>query len=1375
VPEIAIACGFSWASFPVPCVSVSWCFLETQGCVEMAHERKSHTNGWFAVLAVAVGAMMVLTTLTQMWTDHGVSAEHASSSIWGSAELDAPLENATIEVYDARGHLHHTQYNATSPMGGFMFTVYWDTPEAPERFYLVVEEGTVRGIPFQGTLRTCPQNVSSETYYAVNILTTLAAAYLDSHPDNTTQEAHAAVARFLEAPDDVDPEEFIISPGPYFDASMFMQEAAEHTPFDVFISSLVTEMNTGGTHPFRSLRYSYWVAAGDLIKSGLGIIGKGILSWAGGEAVGWFFHHVLHLGGISGGEKIILKEIRKVNEKLARISQQLGVINSRLTTLEHGQKEIIEMLSEVIQELKELKKEQEISTLENQRTTLLTSLNAPVSYIDAKYDAYIRLTSDRIELDNLGAYVNHTTALMDDIDSHMETNLNMIHNVLMPPTGGMGIMDVWFHLLIKSTFSGDQMFQMYQELVQRCTYLLMEEYKGILLMIDNLHARYKNDTTQAESFWDSWSAKLMAQAGTFLNLTELLAASRVDSLPGEFGKSMSTPEPAEMLPVGDALYTSIWETAGSVVWKKGAEHTYHIQDPMGTLVGLNSESQLVAGAPFIYVADSALKVMSSTGAYREDFRQSGGTLSDPAGLAFDAHGSIYISEMANKSIKKLDRHGNVKFVWKPLLNNGTPYMKAPGQLALHGSYVYILDSSLPAVYVLNTTGALTYAWGTYSDWSEDPRPIHGGFKDPQDIAVAPDGAVYVADTGNAVVQVFTDSGVFIKAIGSRGTGSGEFQSPSSLTFLPDGTLLVADSGLDRIQRFSSDGTFMELWGSESQSMGLFKDVVDMASTSDSVYLLLRNHSRIEHFDLRGRHIDSTHQGSDVLKEPRSLAVRTMDTTFELIGEGSTSVSIRAPNGRYVVPDPMGYLSATGTSKASDALFKYGSYSNSTVTLRSCDGLYALFTGVNLRASSPEPQPIALLPTGGYAFVRMVNFPAVTGKHLDAERDAFPIVNLTTGISYSPESAVLWSGSTVPFYDSDTMKHPSVDVEVMRMLYRVPYGSYHLSPPSGTLVSSIYRGAVLTPLPGSSTATLGMIAYLPDASTWLGGTDYSITGGTYRSFYLDYPYSASGDAHGGFVIMDESGVKHFNGGGRYINTLSIDLYNTMAITLHKDRYYIGYISGYNKPYGVAEVALDGRVLSTHVSAAYGSAMSRIAVDSSGSIYIPRRTAPLGSEAGAEVIKIDTSGNVIKTWTVNPDIGRGAEPFSLCTDGDHLVVADGLSLRILVYDLDGNIKKVVRAADVPGGMGTLVDVAADASGNIYALDQHGWKVHVFTKELTYITTWDVLDPRYKYDYRPTGLTLDVDGLVIVVYETLESSVTPSYGLVNGYRLLTFVPGG
>jgi sugar lactone lactonase YvrE len=75
------------------------------------------------------------------------------------------------------------------------------------------------------------------------------------------------------------------------------------------------------------------------------------------------------------------------------------------------------------------------------------------------------------------------------------------------------------------------------------------------------------------------------------------------------------------------------------------------------------------------------------------------------------------------------------------------------------------------------------------------------------LVVDKSGNVYVADTDNHRVQVFSAGGAFLRKWGSIGEGNGQFDVAEDIDIAPDGTVAVADQQNSRIQLFSSGGAF----------------------------------------------------------------------------------------------------------------------------------------------------------------------------------------------------------------------------------------------------------------------------------------------------------------------------------------------------------------------------------------------------------------------------------------------------------------------------------------------------------------------------------------------------------------------------------------
>jgi DNA-binding beta-propeller fold protein YncE len=109
----------------------------------------------------------------------------------------------------------------------------------------------------------------------------------------------------------------------------------------------------------------------------------------------------------------------------------------------------------------------------------------------------------------------------------------------------------------------------------------------------------------------------------------------------------------------------------------------------------------------------------------------------------------------------------------------------------------------------------------YTAVTQIGRRGEGVLRFPQAVAVGPDGAVYVADQGSHVVQVFAPDGTFLREVGVSGTGPGQFTSVGAIAVAADNTLFVAD-GTNRIDRFAPTGALIDSFGRGGRDQGALR-------------------------------------------------------------------------------------------------------------------------------------------------------------------------------------------------------------------------------------------------------------------------------------------------------------------------------------------------------------------------------------------------------------------------------------------------------------------------------------------------------------------------------------------------------------------------
>ena len=122
-------------------------------------------------------------------------------------------------------------------------------------------------------------------------------------------------------------------------------------------------------------------------------------------------------------------------------------------------------------------------------------------------------------------------------------------------------------------------------------------------------------------------------------------------------------------------------------------------------------------------------------------------------------------------------------------------------------------------------------------------PTH--FTEPNDVLIAPDGSIFVAEAHNdqfldapgaggvGRISKFAPDGKLIKSWGTWGYGPGQFRGAHSLAMDSQGRLFVADRGNRRIQIFDQQGAHLDTWYQFSRISGLFIDAKDTLYAIDS--------------------------------------------------------------------------------------------------------------------------------------------------------------------------------------------------------------------------------------------------------------------------------------------------------------------------------------------------------------------------------------------------------------------------------------------------------------------------------------------------------------------------------------------------------------
>ncbi|MEM7208339.1 MAG: tetratricopeptide repeat protein [Pseudomonadota bacterium] len=163
----------------------------------------------------------------------------------------------------------------------------------------------------------------------------------------------------------------------------------------------------------------------------------------------------------------------------------------------------------------------------------------------------------------------------------------------------------------------------------------------------------------------------------------------------------------------------------------------------------------------------------------------------------------------------------------------------------------------------------------------------GEFNDPQDLAFAND-RLYVADTGNSRIQIFSRQGVALGAIYQSDDGLTYFDEPVGVASDSRGNIFVADDGTKSIKVFSAEG--LKKYEIENAAQKTFNKFFDLAMDADNRLYVLAN---------------SGNNAASI------LIFQDQELIFEFGAAGDTGPELYEPNAMAVSLTPRPWVSVFG--------------------------------------------------------------------------------------------------------------------------------------------------------------------------------------------------------------------------------------------------------------------------------------------------------------------------------------------------------------------------------------------------------------------------------------------------------------------------------
>ena len=191
-------------------------------------------------------------------------------------------------------------------------------------------------------------------------------------------------------------------------------------------------------------------------------------------------------------------------------------------------------------------------------------------------------------------------------------------------------------------------------------------------------------------------------------------------------------------------------------------------------------------------------------------RKADKVFSESVSAAVDSAGNVYISDTFNHRIQKFDSNGNLLAKWGGNNGGGGPdaygnyywQFTAPKQVWYDKKFddIYIADTGNNRIQVFSPNGTWLMNFGYYD------------LLLPMGVCTTSDGNIYAADTGHNRIVKYNALGYYMYSFGSEGMGDGQFRQPSYIAADSLDNIYVVDRVNNRVQKFDKYGNFITKWG-----------------------------------------------------------------------------------------------------------------------------------------------------------------------------------------------------------------------------------------------------------------------------------------------------------------------------------------------------------------------------------------------------------------------------------------------------------------------------------------------------------------------------------------------------------------------------------
>ncbi len=277
-------------------------------------------------------------------------------------------------------------------------------------------------------------------------------------------------------------------------------------------------------------------------------------------------------------------------------------------------------------------------------------------------------------------------------------------------------------------------------------------------------------------------------------------------------------------------------------------------------------------------------------------------LSDPFGVAVDRDGNIFMSDGRRGKIHRLSP--NQETTASVIASN----LEMPSAVAVapDGSLVVANTGAQTIVRVDPKNGSTAIIAGADRiSGDADGAATEARFNGPIGVAVGKDGAIFVADTYNDRIRAINRDGRVSTLAGSNEPGfkdgagtAARFDTPCGIAVAADGALLVADTGNHRIRRVTMNGAVTTIAGTGEATE---RDGAPLeAAFAEPTALALRDANSFYVADAAGNAVRLCDLGQQREQTPPSVTTIAGGYPLGLNDGALSAVKLNRPTGLAVI-------------------------------------------------------------------------------------------------------------------------------------------------------------------------------------------------------------------------------------------------------------------------------------------------------------------------------------------------------------------------------------------------------------------------------------------------------------------------------------------